>query len=427
MAMGHSDRVSVVVTGVGLVTPLGIGREAFAVAVADGRSGVRLFPELVGHGLPVEFGCPLVDFDPKALIRPRKALKVMCREIQTGFAAAQLAWQDAGLDTSTPEPERVGVVFGSEMLYGEWNELEAAVRRCDIQGDGIDVKRWGSVAMSEVFPLWMLKYLPNMTACHVAIAIDARGPNNTVTLDDCSGLSAIAEAARYIERGHADIVLAGASGTRVNAARSLWLNPLPVAHRREPLESTCQPWSFDCGGAIGGEGAAVLVLESLASAQRRGRTPLAQINGYGNYFVPAETGRRGSPHAVRAAATAACDAAGVTPGALGGCWGHGTGDHSMDMTAGIGLRSAGVDCPVTTLQQTIGHCGAACGLIDSAAAVLALQTMQLPHLPFITDIDPDCTLDVVRDQPRPFHAPHLLVVNQTVRGHACSLLVSAAS
>jgi 3-oxoacyl-[acyl-carrier-protein] synthase II len=425
MAMGSDERRTVVITGLGLVTPLGVGREAFWQSVLRGQSGVRLIESLTGHDLRADYGCPVHDFDPKALVRPRKALKVMCREIQTGYAAAQMAWDDADLQNQPPDPERVGVVFGSEMMYGEWSELEGAIQRCDIAGDGIDATRWGAVAMSDIFPLWMLKYLPNMTACHVAIALDARGPNNTLTLDDCSGLSAIAEAVRYIERGHADIVLAGASGTRINPARSLWLNPLPTALRRDPLAGSCQPWAMGRDGSVGGEGAAVLVLESAESALRRSRTPLAKIASTSSVYIAA-AGRRGSIQAVAGSVAAACSAAGVPPSALGGCLGHGTGDSEMDAASGRGLSLANIECPVTTLQQTLGHCGAACGLIDAATAVLSLADHRLPHLPFLGDIDASCGIDVVRDQPRPITRNAVLVVNHTVRGLSCGLVVRPA-
>ena len=123
----------------------------------------------------------MADFDPKQYVRPRKSLKVMSRDIQLAFAAADLACVDAGLRDHPIAPERLGVVFGAALIPGELDELIGTYRNCMIDGK-FDFRRWGPAAMAELFPLWMLKYLPNMPACHIGIGQDARGPNNSITI-----------------------------------------------------------------------------------------------------------------------------------------------------------------------------------------------------------------------------------------------------
>ena len=183
----------------GIVSPIGIGREAFWDSLISGRSGVRPFQSIDASGFGVRFGAEMLDFDPKAFVRPRKSLKVMSREIQLGFAAADMALADAGFDPSHVAPERLGVVFGADPIYSELDEWVPVYRRAMVENTFIYDRSAPSV-MSEMYPLWLLKYLPNMTPCHVAIAHDARGPNNSIVMAEVSGLLAVAEAMRIIER-----------------------------------------------------------------------------------------------------------------------------------------------------------------------------------------------------------------------------------
>ena len=157
----------------------------------------------------------MADFDPKQYVRPRKSLKVMSRDIQLAFAAADLACVDAGLRERPVDPERLGVIFGAALIPGELDELAGTYRSCLVDGK-FDFRRWGPAAMAEMFPLWMLKYLPNMPACHIGIGQDARGPNNSITMGDVSSLSALAEAVRILERGQADAMIVGGVGARLH-------------------------------------------------------------------------------------------------------------------------------------------------------------------------------------------------------------------
>src|SRR5215471_2777611 len=198
----------VVITGLGVVSPTGIGREAYWKSLREGRSGVRSISLFDASGYPVRIGAEVADFDAKLYVRPRKSLKVMAREIQFGFAAADMALTDAAIEPTRLEPDRFGVVFGAEMIYGELSEVEAAARRSK-QNGSFNVTQWGEHALGELFPLWMLRNLPNMVACHIAIVHDARGPNNTIGHSDVSSLAAFIEAVRVIQRDAADVMIAG--------------------------------------------------------------------------------------------------------------------------------------------------------------------------------------------------------------------------
>ena len=145
-----------VITGVGVVSPIGIGKRAFWDSLSAGRSGVAPLPYAAGTALPVRFGAEVKDFDGKQFVKPRKSMKVMCREIQIGYSAAMLAVEDAGLQPGDVEPDRYGIIFGSEMLYCELDEMAAAYRKCVVDGE-LRPDRWGASAMSDLYPLWMLK------------------------------------------------------------------------------------------------------------------------------------------------------------------------------------------------------------------------------------------------------------------------------
>ena len=209
----------VVITGLGVVSPIGTGKAAVWDSLQNQHSGIGPFFE--DAGAPVRLAAPLSGFQPKEYIRPRKSLKVMCNQIQAGVAAASLAVEDATLGEGGVDPDRFGVVFGSEIFYSDLSELEEVYRNCIVDGQ-FDFSNWGSRMMGDIFPLWMLKYLPNMVACHVGIAQDARGPNNTIAVGEASSLLALQECVRVIQRGHADVMIAGGTGSRLDLGAVLF-------------------------------------------------------------------------------------------------------------------------------------------------------------------------------------------------------------
>ncbi|HEY6563043.1 MAG TPA: beta-ketoacyl synthase N-terminal-like domain-containing protein, partial [Pirellulaceae bacterium] len=263
------ERPPVVITGVGIVSPLGIGRVAFWDALIAGRSGIRAAPpELMGT-LPVMTAGQVDGFDPAEFIKPRKAIKLMCRESQLAFAAAMLAAQDADLSNGASAADRMGVLFGSQMFYGMVDEL-APVFRSSIVDGSFSMPAWGRSFGREMFPLWLLNYLPNMPACHIAIALQALGPNNTIVQGDASGLLALMEATSVIQRGWADVMLVGSVGSHLAVTREIHVSLDHISPRRDDVESACRPFDAACDGTVLAEGAAAVVLESSAHAKARG-------------------------------------------------------------------------------------------------------------------------------------------------------------
>ncbi|MGL4554668.1 MAG: beta-ketoacyl synthase N-terminal-like domain-containing protein, partial [Gemmataceae bacterium] len=209
----------VVITGVGPVSPIGLGAEAFRAGLASGASGVHTLRRIDPSGLPVRFGGEIEEFDARAYLdkKDRKQLKLMVRTIQLAVAAARLARDDAGLGPGAIDPDRLGVMMGTGIIPGEPGDLGPAGRAClDPSGEAIDLRRWGRDGLDLIPPMWMLNHVPNMPACHVAILHDARGPSNTLVQHDAAALFALIEARRTIQRGAADAVLAGGTDTRTD-------------------------------------------------------------------------------------------------------------------------------------------------------------------------------------------------------------------
>ncbi|HEX5103105.1 MAG TPA: beta-ketoacyl synthase N-terminal-like domain-containing protein, partial [Pirellulaceae bacterium] len=221
----------VVITGIGVTSPLGNSADKLWNFLSSGTSGVRVLQSLPGEVLPSRYGGEAIDFTgtiedfgplEKTLGRTiKKALKMMCREMQMGVAVAQLALTDSKLPLATIDRDRVGVIYGSDYMLTVPEEFVAGMRNClDAEGR-LHVSEWGEKGRPTVEPLWLLKYLPNLPASHISIFNDLHGPNNSLTMREASSNYAVAEAYHTILRGHADAMIAGACGTFVHPNRTL--------------------------------------------------------------------------------------------------------------------------------------------------------------------------------------------------------------
>jgi len=412
----------IVITGIGIVSPIGIGTEAFWSALCSCRSGVRRIAQLAGADLPIFFGAQVADFDPKRYVRPRKSLKVMSRDIQLAFAAADLARNQAQLGEKPVAPERLGIVFGSEMIPCEASELIDVYRGCTVDGR-FDFSRWGEAAMAEMFPLWMLKYLPNMPACHIGIAQDARGPNNSLTLGEVSTLSAVAEAIRGSERGHADAMIAGGAGSRVHA--SMWgrSEVYDVSSRSDDPAAAARPFDAKRDGTVSGEGAGAFVLETRGHAEARGAKPLARVLAYCGNFEPNRNGQTLQGKAIRQSIIGALRGANLEPSDIGHINAHGNSTMLGDRIEAAAIAELLGDVPVTAPKSYFGNHGAGTGAGEVAASLLALQHGIVPPTLNYEYPDPQCPVNVVRDQPMENSKRTALVLSHSRFGQAMAVVL----
>src|SRR5262249_28659144 len=188
---------------------------------------------------------------------------------------------------------RFAVEFGAGLIATELDELAAAARlAANCQPGHVDLEKWGEQGLPNIQPLWMLKYLPNMLACHVSILHNAQGPSNTITEGDVASLLAIGEAYRVLTRDAADFFLVGGGDSRINPL-SLVRNCLfqPLSRRNDAPEKASRPFDRDRDGFVLGEGSTVLSLEELEHAKKRGARIYAEVVGFGSAFDPQRSGR----------------------------------------------------------------------------------------------------------------------------------------
>jgi len=433
-----ADR-QVVITGLGVVSPLGNSTQALWEALCSGRSGVARmedwFPAPGKLGAPAQFNGSIEEFGPlapelkKAI---RKGLKLMCRECQMGVAAAQLALADAGLRPGIYEPERCGVVFGADYMLSEQYDLVPAYQACIDAKQGFDFSRWATHGMKQLSPLWLLKYLPNMPASHVAIYNDLRGPNNSLTLREASANLAVGEAFRTIVRGHAECMLAGATGSRLHPMRALHavIQEEVAADCTEP-STACKPFDLHRQGMVLGEGAAAVVLEERQAALARGATIYARVAGMGSSHVSSRNGVARRRDALAHALSAALREAEVAPERLGHIQAHGLGTQSCDIEESQALHRvlgpAAQRIPVTAAKSYFGNLGAASGLVELIAGVLAMAKGNLFPILNYTTPDPECPIAAVRFGTLADPGHSFATLSVTPQGQASCVIVCRAS
>ena len=414
----------VVITGIGMVSPIGIGRDAFWAALEAGRSGIQLIPQLAeAREVPLRLGGLFSDFDAKQYVQPRKTIKVMCREIQAAYAAAMIAMQDAALVKEQFDPQRMGVVLGSEMFYGDMDELLDSYRHS--MHDGVfDAGDWTPNAMKDLFPLWMLKYLPNMPACHIGIVNDARGPNNTIVQGGTSSLLAINEAAMVIERGQADVMLTGGAGARITLSGALFRGWKHLTNWQGAPEEALKPFDRRRDGGLYGEGAGLLVVESREHAERRGAKILARIAGFASRNEPGTCGRVVTGTAIRSSINAALKSAGLAKTDIGHVNASAGGLVAADRVEAQAIHAELGDVPVTAPKSYFGDLGGSSGAVELIASVLALQHRQVPRTLNYQEADPDCPVNVIHGASLAVDKKTALVLSQNDFGGAAAMVLT---
>ena len=412
----------VVVTGVGVVSPIGIGKEPFRKSLRLGHSGVGSIRRFDQAHMPVKIGAEVVDFDPKVYVRPRKNLKVMARDSQLGVAACSLACEDAGIAAGMIEPERFGVVLGADRICGSVEESEAPFRACIVDGR-FDFSRWATEGMRVSFPLSFLKVLPNMIAAHVSIAHDARGPCNTIHQAEPSSLLAVSEAARVIQRGMADAMIAGGASSRTSPFDWVSHRVLSgLSARQESPATIMRPFDADRDGQVRGEGAAAFILERRGHAEARGATILARFLGSASACQP-RNGRMAQSLGIQRAMCRALEEAGLCPKDVGHVNAHGLSTIVEDQIEARAIRDALDGVLVTAPKSYFGNLGAAGGAVEMAASVLSLGEGLVPATLNYQRPDPKCPVRVVAGQPVSTRLPTALLVNWTWVGQAVAVVL----
>ncbi|QGJ71418.1 Beta-ketoacyl-acyl-carrier-protein synthase II [Planctomycetales bacterium 10988] len=418
-------RQEIVITGLGLVCPLGIGSSEVWPALEAGKSGVRTLSRLEPEGLPMKIGGELPDFNPKPYLPNRKVLKLMSRDIQLAVASAALAYEDGKLDDSSVAPERIGVSFGAHTMMSDLADLEQVYQKC-VQDGKFQFSEWGEGAMGSVFPLWMLKYLPNMPACHIAIYRDARGPNNSIIQNEISSLLAFNEAIRVIERDRADVMITGGTGVKIHYIYSnSWHRYESYSKQTEHPEQACRPFDQDRDGQVAGEGSACFLLETKAHAKDRGIPILAEVLGYGVGTEHVPHGKKATGKAIQLAIQNALKEADLSPEQIDYVNAHGLSTVVEDELEARAIQSVLGDTPITAFKSYFGNASAGSGALELAISLLALQKGKIPPTLNYETPDPACPVNVISGEFLEVKNPICLKLSFTQAGQAVALIVGA--
>jgi 3-oxoacyl-[acyl-carrier-protein] synthase II len=397
-----------VITGLGVVAPNGIGKEDFWAACVEGRSGVgpiRTF-DASGHAVKVAAEVPDFDINPFIPNEQRKSLKIMGRAMRFGVAASGLAIRDSGLNLNQENPERLGVVMGTGLVPMDLPEVAPILAgSCDAQGR-LQTDRLGQNGNGALFPLWLLKYLPNMVAAHISMVHNAQGPNSTITTACAAGTQAVGEAFRLIQRDDADMVLAGGADSRMDPLLVLAYTALGALSRAERRpEEISRPFDRQRDGFVLGEGSGVLVLEELEHACKRGAVIYAEILGLGSSFdayavTKPDPEARGAARAIRWALKEAhldCHDVDYINA-------HGTSTRLNDLMETRAVKAVfgeGAQAlPLSSIKSMVGHLIGAAGAVEAVALALTLSKGVLPPTINQTHPDPECNLDYVPNMAR---------------------------
>jgi 3-oxoacyl-[acyl-carrier-protein] synthase II len=431
--MLRSER-RVVITGLGLITPIGIGAPAVRAALAEGRGGIRHIRAFPVDGLPTDAAAEVENFDPRAHALPKhkkalaKSLKYMARDIQLAVAAAELAIADAGLADGGVAPERIGVDLGAGLISTELDELATAIN-LSTRGEEFDYHIYGREGIPLIQPIWLLKYLPNMLATHISILLDCQGPSNTITEGEAASNVAIGEAARIIAKGRADVMITGGADSKIHPLGLIRMSLLDQMSRWEGEPSgACRPFDARRSGWVAGEGAGIIVLEEYEHARARGARIYGEVLGYGS-GCDAHPGGGLDPEGVgtEIAVAAALRDAGLKPAEIGHVNAHGAATVESDLAEARAFgRVFGPEAvPVTALKGHVGNIASGCGAVELLASLVSLNHGLIPPTLNCDEPDPACRLDVVREAPRATGNLTFVNTNLTRHGQAAALVVRA--
>jgi 3-oxoacyl-[acyl-carrier-protein] synthase II len=381
----------VVVTGMGMITPLGIGVDAGWQALCRGKSGVGSVTHFDAGQFRTQIAGEVNDFNPLDFIE-RKLARRGDRFIHFALAAARMALEDAGLKITAANDERVGVSIGTAM-----GGIESIERNHELLVKG---------RRQQISPFFVPSFLCNMATGQVAINFGAKGANMCTVTACASGTHAIGDAAVVIQRGDVDAMIAGGTEAAIRPLVFAGLDPLKVmSARNDEPEKASRPFDRERDGFIIGEGAGMVILEELESARKRGAKIYGEVLGYGlnsdAYHITAP-----DPEGKGAAACMklALEDAGISPDQVDYINAHGTSTALNDLSETRAIKSVFGErshkIPISANKSMMGHMWAGAGVVEAIASLLTIRDGIIPPTINLENPDPECDLDYVPDQAR---------------------------
>jgi 3-oxoacyl-[acyl-carrier-protein] synthase II len=411
----------VVITGIGLVTPLGVGTAETWRGLLAGDSGVGAITRFDASQFRVRIAGEVKGWDPSRWIDKKKN-KEMDRFTEFAVGAAAMAFDDAKLELAERERERAGCFIGVGLCG--LATLERTKETVMAKGS------------SKVSPYSIPGIIANLAAGQVAIAHGLKGPSYCTTSACSSGAHAIGEAAEWIRRGKVDVMIAGGSEATITPVGIAGFEAmLALSKRNDDPQRASRPFDLGRDGFVSGEGAGVLVLESLSRAKRRGAPIYAELTGYGAstdayHITQPAPQHEGAQRAMRMA----MEDAGVTPDAIDYVNAHGTStpigdlEESRALAAVFGAHATSERVEkrlwVSSTKSMMGHLLGAAGAVETAVCALAIRDGRVPPTTNLTDPDPECTLDYVANTSRERQVRHAMNNSFGFGGTNCALLLS---
>jgi 3-oxoacyl-[acyl-carrier-protein] synthase II len=381
----------VVVTGLGLVTPVGNSVEATWSALMAGRSGVDSIKKFDVEKFPVRFAAEVKNFDPLDYVEKKEARK-MGAFIHYAIAAADEAMKDSGLEITDDNSEQVGTYISSGI--GDFWAIEREHSKLLNDGPG------------RVSPFFIPSAIVNLAAGQVSIRHGAKGPNSATATACAAGAHAIGDSLKIIQRGDADAMICGGAESAITPMSVAGFAAMrALSTRNDDPQHASRPFERDRDGFVIGEGAGLMILEELESARRRGARIYAELVGYGmtadafHITMPDETGSG----AIRVMQKALKDA-GVEPEVVGYINAHGTSTPYNDKFETAAIKKTfgehAYQLAVSSTKSMTGHLLGAAGGIEGVFSVLAITRGIIPPTINYVNPDPDCDLDYVPNEPR---------------------------
>ena len=389
----------VVVTGLGLVTPVGNSVEETWTALMNGRSGADYIKKFDAEKFPVKFACEVKDFDPLKYVEKKEARK-MGAFIQYAVAAAHEAVIDCGLKITDDIAEQVGTYISSGI--GDFWAIER--EHSKLLNDG----------PSRVSPFFIPSAIVNLASGQVSIRHNAKGPNSATATACSAGAHAIGDSYKLIQRAAADVMICGGAESAITPMSVAGFGAMrALSTRNDDPVGASRPFERDRDGFVIGEGAGIMILEELEFARNRGARIYAEIVGYGmtsdafHITMPDETGSG----AIRVMQKTLQDA-GVGPEVVGYINAHGTSTPYNDKFETKAIKKAFGDyaykLAVSSTKSMTGHLLGAAGGIEAIFSTLAINRKTLPPTINYVNPDPDCDLDYVPNEPRPAEIDYVL-------------------
>jgi 3-oxoacyl-[acyl-carrier-protein] synthase II len=397
----------VVITGMGWITPMGHSLDAVWPRLLKGESGIAKTSIFDASTFPTSISAEVKDFRLAEHIESIEYHESTGRNTQFALAACRQAWESAGLDASKLDLDRVGIYLGSGEGSLDFDAYTTAALSAWKQDAGaIDAVKWGQLATELMNVTRELEQEPNMPLSHLALLTGARGPAFNCLTACAASTQAIGEATEILRRGDADVMIGGGAHSMIHPFGVTGFNRLTaLSTANDDPPKASRPFDNQRGGFVLGEGAGMVILETLDHAQKRGAKILAEVVGYGS---TADAFRITDQHpdgegAVVAMREALADAK-LSAKDIGYINAHGTGTRENDGNETNAIRQIfGEDAkkvPVSSIKSMMGHLIAAAGAVELICCVLAIRDQVLPPTMNLENADPECDLDYVPNQAR---------------------------